>query len=87
MSTMTLIRSKLAATLLSQIGEADYIEGLSNAIQELAEADGGDYNEDEVTQIVRLYDWLENARTEYIALRAEVNIVLEAQSSEADTAP
>lgn len=87
MSTMILIRSKLAANLLAEIGKADYIEGLADAVRELAEEDEGDAPEVEVNEVIKLYEWLEIARSEYIALRTEINEILERQEQEADTAP
>jgi hypothetical protein len=86
MSTMMLIRSKLAAQLLSSIGEADYIEGLADDVKALAEANE-DQDNTEVTQVIKLYEWLEIARKEYLDLRAEINEFLERAEQEADSAP
>ena len=86
MSTMILIRSKLAANLLAEIGNADYVEGLADNVKELAEANE-DADNPEVNEVIKLYEWLEIARSEYIALRTEINLILERQEQEADSAP
>ena len=86
MSTMVLIRSRLSAGLLAEIGKADYIEGLGDAVRELAE-ENEDTANPEITEVIRLYDWLEAARAEYLVLRAEINSILEAASDETDSAP
>jgi len=86
MSTMILIRGKLAAAILNEIGNADFIEGLSADVQKLGK-EAGDADNPEVKQVLRLYDWFEKAREEYLVLKAEVNEILKDQSEETDTAP
>lgn len=86
MSTMLLIRAKLAANLLHTIGEADYVEGLTNDTKALAEGDAGGITP-EVEQICLLYDWIETTRQDYLTLRAKVNAFLESQGEETDISP
>ena len=83
--TVAAIRGKLAAQLLEQIGQADYIEGLGDEIRELAE-EHEDQNNEEIQAVLKLYDWLEKTRQEYIVLRDEVSAVLQSEEPEADTA-
>ena len=83
--TVAAIRGKLAADLLAEIGKADYIEGLADEIRELAEQHQDEDNP-EINEVLKLYDWLEKARAEYIVLRSEINDVLEDQSEASDSA-
>ena len=83
MSTMLLIRGKLAATMLSEIGKADFLEGLADDVIKMGE-EAGDGDNPEVKEVVRLYAWLEKAREEYIILRAEVDAVLKLQGEAED---
>jgi hypothetical protein len=86
MSTMILIRGKLAADLLNQIGEADYVEGLADDVLKMAK-EVRDADNPKVKEVIRLYTWLEKARAEFLVLRTEVNEFLADLDEKTDTAP